>query len=81
MLSNKEPEYCEVQKKVCLSEAGASRRVHNYQEIERYYHCRHCGHYHITSSPDLFDDGEEDVNFVDPKLIEERLKEIERKLT
>lgn len=31
------------------SEATASRRARQYSDIQRHYHCRHCGGWHLTS--------------------------------
>ncbi len=50
--SQKSPKVCSLSGKVTFeSEATASRRLRNYQEITRYYFCDHCGGYHLTSQP------------------------------
>lgn len=50
--NNKIPKICNVTGKVSFeSEATASRRLRNYQEITRYYFCEECGGYHLTSQP------------------------------
>ena len=41
---------CEATGKIGFeSEATASRRANAYEQVKRYYYCKECGMYHLTS--------------------------------
>ncbi len=48
-MSHKKTKICDKTGKSILSEAQASRKVTQYNDITRYYYCEYCFAYHLTS--------------------------------
>ena len=79
-MSSRRTEVCKKQKKVCLSEAAAMRRVERFADIQRAYLCPHCGDWHITSRGSFFEEKESEPQEITMDMIKQRMEQIKRKL-